>query len=208
MRRKKPARNSRASWKQLRERARGHQGGERGRPRHPRLERGQDPQADHRPRPAPRRLAARSGTGPRIRSHRHAQQQGHRLRRLRAVGRRRQAAGGGRGEEDHRRSGGRAAAGEALRRLPGDDARPAPGHLLHQRLQDLAVGRPRLPAAHGRRVLQEGRAGPPDPRRSASAQAAGRDAGEGRNRRALLPEARHRQHRRAVRASSGARRCW
>ena len=29
---------------------------------------------------------------------------------------------------------------EALRRLPGDDARPASGHLLHQRVRDLPVG--------------------------------------------------------------------
>ncbi len=149
--------------------ARGHQGRERGSPRHARLERGQDPQAPHRPRPAARRLAAGSGPRPGIRSHRHAQQEGHRLRRLRPVGRRRQAAGGGRGEEDHRRSGGGAAAGEALRRLPGGDARPASDHLLHQRLQDLDVGRPGLPAAPGGRVLQEGRAGLPDPSPHAAA---------------------------------------
>ena len=32
------------------------------------------------------------------------------------------------------------AASEALRRLPGDDAWPASGHLLHQRLRDPPVG--------------------------------------------------------------------
>ena len=116
-----------------------------------------------RPRPAERRLAVGSRTRPRIRSHRHAQQNGNRLCRLRPVGRRRQAAGGGGGEEDHRRSGGGEAAGEALCRLPGGDARPASGHLLHQRIQDTPVGQPDLPAAHRRRVLQEGRAGVPDP---------------------------------------------
>ena len=36
------------------------------------------------------------------------------------------------------------------------DARSASDHLLHQRVQDPPVGRPRLPAAHRRRVLQEG----------------------------------------------------
>ena len=43
-------------------------------------------------------------------------------------------------KKDHRRPGGGPAAGEALRRLPGDDAWPAPGHLLHQRVRDPPVG--------------------------------------------------------------------
>ena len=43
-------------------------------------------------------------------------------------------------KRDHRRSGSRAAASEALRGLPGGDARPASGHLLYQWLQDLPVG--------------------------------------------------------------------
>ena len=100
---------------------------------------------------------------PGVRSHGHAQREGRRLRRLRAVGRRRQAAGGGGGQEDDGRPRGGPAAGEALRRLPGGDARPAADHLLHQRLRDPHLGRSRLPAAQRRRVLQEGRAGLPDP---------------------------------------------
>jgi type I restriction enzyme, R subunit len=55
----------------------------------------------------------------------------------------------------------------------------------------------RLPAAAGGRVLQEGRAGPPDPAPDA-APGARCGPGQGRHRRALLPEARHRQHLRAV----------
>ena len=96
-------------------------------------------------------------------------------------------------------------AGQALRGLPGGHARPAPGHLLHERVRDLPVGRPSLRAAGRRRLPQEGRAGgtapSPDPPR-----AAGRGAGEGRHRRAVLPEAGHREHRRTVRtgAAQGA----
>ena len=47
---------------------------------------------------------------------------GQRLRRLRAVGRRRQAARARRGQADEARLAGRPAAGEALRRLPGDSS--------------------------------------------------------------------------------------
>ena len=43
----------------------------------------------------------------------------------------------------------RPAAGQALRRLPGDQVRPAAGHLLHQRLRALDLGRRRLSAARG-----------------------------------------------------------
>ena len=67
---------------------------------------------------------------------------GHRLRRLRALGRRRPAAGGGRGQAHHDATPNDGpAAGQALRRLPGAAVRPAAGDLLHQRLRDLAVGR-------------------------------------------------------------------
>ena len=44
--------------------------------------------------------------------------------------------------------------------------------------------------------------------RRAAARAAGCGPGEGEDRRALLPEAGHRQHRGAVREKRGARRCW
>ena len=66
--------------------------GERGPARHPRLFRGRDPRLLHRPAAQGGRLAARPAARPRVRSHRHAQQRGQGLRRLRAVGRRRQAA--------------------------------------------------------------------------------------------------------------------
>ncbi len=55
------------------------------------------------------------------------------------------------------------AAGQALRRLPGEAVRPAAGHLLLQRLRALALGRHELPAARGAGLLQEGRAGAADP---------------------------------------------
>ena len=91
----------------------------------------------------------RAGAGPaarpRVRSDRHAEALGRAgdrqgIRRLRALGRRRQAAGGGGGQADDRRPARGPAAGEAVRRLPGEDARPAAADLLHQRLHDLAVG--------------------------------------------------------------------
>ena len=58
------------------------------------------------------------------------------------------------GEEDHCRCGGGSTAGQALRGLPGGHARPAPGHFLHERVRDLAVGRPGLRAATGRGLPQ------------------------------------------------------
>ena len=88
-------------------------------------------------------------------------------------------------------------AGQALRGLPGGHARPAPDHLLHERVRDLPVGRSGLRAASRGRLPQEGRAGVTAPSPS-SLRAAGRGAGEERHRRAVLPEAGHREHRRAV----------
>ena len=52
----------------------------------------------------------------------HAEQRGQGLRRLRALGRRRQAARAGRGQAHPARPARRPAAGEALRRLPGDSS--------------------------------------------------------------------------------------
>jgi hypothetical protein len=156
-----------------------------------RLLRGRDPPLPDRCGTAPRRLATGSGPRPGIRGHRDAQPPGHRLCRLRALGRRRAAAGAGRGEEDNRRSAGGPAAGQAVRRLPGADVRPAADHLLHQRLHDLDLGRYEVSAATGGGILQEGRAGPPDPSPDTTADA-GCGPGEGRHRGTLLPEAGHR----------------
>ena len=69
-----------------------------------------------------------------IPGHRHAQQHGRGLRRLRALGRRRQAARPRRGQAHPARCPRRSAAGQALCRLPRKAVRPAAGHFLHQRL--------------------------------------------------------------------------
>jgi len=143
-------------------------------------------------------VAARPHPRPRVRSHGHAKPEGHRLRRLRALGRRWEAPSGGRGQEDHGRSQGGATAGEALRRLSGGHARPASDYFLHQRLPDLAVGRSGLSASRGGGFLQEGRAGFADSPPRAPGAARCRPS-EGRDRRSLLPEAGHREHQRAVR---------
>ena len=58
-----------------------------------------------------------------------------------------------------KRRAGRPAPGKALRRRLGSAVRPAAGHLLHQRLRDLDLGRPALPAARGPGLLHQGRAG-------------------------------------------------
>ncbi len=50
---------------------------------------------------------------------------------------------------------GRPAAGQRLCGLPRASLWPAPDHLLHQRLRALDLGRPALPAARRRRLLQE-----------------------------------------------------
>ena len=131
----------------------------RGAAGHARLLRSRDSRLLHRPAAQGSRLAAGSGTGPRVRSQRHAQQGGQGLRRLRALGRRRQAARAGRSEAHPARCARRPAAGQALRRLPGAPVRPAADHLLLQRLRALAVGRHELPAARGAGLLQEGGAG-------------------------------------------------
>ena len=65
---------------------------------HARLQRGRDPRPLHRPAAARGRLGARQARRPRVPGRGHAEQRGHRLRRLRAVGRRRQAARPGRGQ--------------------------------------------------------------------------------------------------------------
>ena len=98
----------------------------------------------------------------RISRHRHAEQDRRGLRRLRALGRRRQAARACRSQAHQAGSARRPAASEALCRLPGSGIRPAPGHLLHQRLRALALGRPALSAAHVR-ASHEGRTGACDP---------------------------------------------
>ena len=54
--------------------------------------------------------------------------------RLRPLGPRRQASGSGRGQKDDGRSTGRKAPSQVVRRLFGDHARPAPCHLLLQRI--------------------------------------------------------------------------
>ena len=59
-------------------------------------------------------------------------------------------------KKDHRRSGGGSTAGQTLRGLPGGHARPAPDHLLHERVRDLSVGLPSLRAASRGRLPQEG----------------------------------------------------
>ena len=110
------------------------------------------------------RLAARPGARPRVRGHRDAQRPGRGLRRLRAVGRRRQAA---------RRSSRPSApardprVGQQQAKLYADclesAVRPAAGHLLHQRLRALDLGRHRLPAAAGAGLPHQGRAGAADP---------------------------------------------
>ena len=67
-------------------RSRCHQEGQYGPARHPRLFRSRNPQGLHRHPAQGSRLEARPGQELRGRSHRHAQQPGHGLRRLRAVG--------------------------------------------------------------------------------------------------------------------------
>ncbi len=166
---------------------------------HARLLRGRDPRLLHRPAAQGGRLAARPAARPRVRSHRHAQQGGQGLRRLRALGRRRQAAGARRGQAHAARCARRPAAGQAVRGLPGAPVRPAPADLLLQRLRALALGRHALPAARGAGLLQEGGAGACDPA-AQYAQAAGGGRDQSRHRRALLPDARHPAHRRGLRA--------
>jgi hypothetical protein len=87
--------------------------------RHPRLFRSRDARLLHRPAAEGSRLGAGPEEELRDRSHGHAQQPGQGLRGLRAVGRRRQAAGAGGGQAHQEGCQGGAAAGQALRRLPG-----------------------------------------------------------------------------------------
>ncbi len=68
-----------------------------------------------------------------------------------------------RGQAHPARRPGGPAAGQALRRLPGEAVRSAAGDLLLQRLRALDLGRPELSAAAGAGLLQEGRAGAVDP---------------------------------------------
>src|SRR3712207_8343547 len=51
---------------------------------------------------------------------------------------------------------------QTLRRLPGEEVRPPPDHLLHQRLRDVGLGRHKVPAAGGAGVPQKGRTGAAD----------------------------------------------
>ena len=176
---------------------RGPHGGRAG-PGHPRLRRGHDAAAPDRRRASARRLAARPAARPGVRGHRHAEQDGRRLRGLRAVGRRRAAARGRRGQALDVRPDRRPAAGEALRRSARAHARAASADLLHQRLRPPPLGRRRVPAPPGRRLLREGRAGAADRAARAADRAVGRRR-ERRHRRALLPEARDRQRARALR---------
>ena len=134
---------------------------------------------------------------------------GQGLRRLRAVGRRRQAARARRGEADHQVSAGRPAAGQAVRRLPGGAVRPAAGHLLHQRLRALALGRPDVPAARGPGLLHEGRAGTADPAPHQRASRSPRAEINNDDRRAVLPRpAPSAGSPRRSSTTTSARRCW
>ena len=74
------------SWRHCVYATRGHQGGERGCPRDPRLERGQDSTAAHRSRVEPSGLVAWWATRPGIQDHGDAQCTGRGIRRLRPVG--------------------------------------------------------------------------------------------------------------------------
>ena len=134
------------------------QGG-RGAARQAQLQRGRNPRPLYRPAAARGRLGARQARRPRIPRRGHAEQRGHRLRRLRAVGRGRQAAGAGRGQAHPQGRARGPAAGQALCRLPGGALRPAPGDLLFQRLRALDLGRYALSAAPDRRLLQARRTG-------------------------------------------------
>ena len=167
--------------------------------RRPRLLGGRDPGPVHRPAAVRGGLAAHRAAGPRVPGHRDAQRARHGVRRLRPVGRRRAPAGRGRGQaDDHERHGG-AAAGQALRRLPGAPVRSAARHLLHQWLRALAVGRRGwLPVAPGAGLLHPRRAGAPGPT-SADAAAAGRPRHRRHDRRAALPGAGHQGSRRRLR---------
>ena len=83
-------------------RGRRRQGRQRPGARHPRLRRGRHPRLLHRPPAGRGRLDLRQARPRhRVPRHRHAQQDRHRLRRLRAVGRRRQAPGAGGGQAHH-----------------------------------------------------------------------------------------------------------
>ena len=155
---------------------RGRQGEEGGcgAARHPRLLRSRDPRLLHRPAAQGSRLAARPAARPRVRGQRACPtpkgkgfvdyvlwgDDGKPLGLVEAKRTRRDARG-------------RAAAGQALRRLPGAAVRPAAGHLLLQRLRALDLGRHALPAAPGAGLLQEGGAGAADP---AARRRAGRSA--------------------------------
>ena len=96
--------------------------------------RGRNPRSLYRPAAARGRLGASKARRPRIPRRGHAEQRGHRLCRLRAVGCRRQAARPGRGQAHPQGRARGPAAGQALCRLPGSAVRPASGDLLLQRL--------------------------------------------------------------------------
>ena len=133
---------------------------------------------------------------------------GRRIRRLRAVGSGRSAAGGDRGEEVHGRAGDRAAAGQAVRRLPGADDGPPPGDLLLQRLPHLAVGRRRrLPTARGGGLLDPRRARADD-RAAHHPPAAGRRGDQQGRSRAALPAPRHPAPSTRRSPTSSAESCW
>ena len=138
----------------------------------------------------------------------HAERAGHRLRRLRAVGRRRQAAGAGRGQAHEARP----AVGQQQAKLYADclerAVRPAAGHLLHQRLRALDLGRRALSAARGPGLLHEGRAGAADPAARRRASRWPRRRSTRRSSSGTTSTARSARVAEAFERDSSARRCW
>src|SRR5699024_2344743 len=134
------------------------QGHHRHRPRPARLRRSHHTHPHHRPPPPRSRVGPHQHRGPRIPPHRATHPLGQGTSRLRAVGRRRQTPGGHRSQTHHQGRPRRPTTGQGLRRRTRNQVRAAPGHLLHQRLPHLPLGRPlRLPAPRGPRLLHQRR---------------------------------------------------